>query len=210
MISSYLKRAPYQFPTRSRITDSRRGPDYVPGNRRFSRRPEIGRSVGGATPPVGAIGQFSDSAPAGNPLRNARRRPPAGQRRCATETVRGRDGSRQTVRDRPPPPVATAGGTAQFADPHRSRQRRRKTRAPCRLPPAATSFRYPLSPALGASAHGRAALPPPPSGPAGRRCQNPLLPPAATSFRPLLAPTRTAGQPANAEHGTAGGRPGCP
>ena len=61
---------------KSRLLDS---PNNVAGNHKFSRWPEIGRFVGGATlkcapPPVGAISQFPDPVFAGNPAKNTRRR----------------------------------------------------------------------------------------------------------------------------------------
>ena len=122
------QRIPDEIP-KSRFPDF---PNNLAANGRFSRQPEIGRFVGGATlkhgpPPVGAIGQFPDPVSAGNLIKNAR-------------------------------PAATPcrllpAGYSQPATPWHG------AHAGCMGPmqAAATSFRYPLPPALGANAHGGAA-----------------------------------------------------
>ena len=66
--------SPHDALARSRNPDFRNS-----GNRRFSRRPEIGRFAHGAprkcgSPPDGAIGHFPDPVFAGSPLANTRRR----------------------------------------------------------------------------------------------------------------------------------------
>ena len=70
-------RPPDEIP-KSRFTEPA---NSVSGNRSFSRRPEIGQRVGGATlrrrpPRVAAIGQFSGPVFAGNPTETSGNAPP--------------------------------------------------------------------------------------------------------------------------------------